>query len=605
MYKLAVVFCVFTIGCGGESASDPDSGADSNTSPAIDAGVAADAVSVDAAPFARDHYLGIDVSSAQGESFEDALAVASASGMDFITLPLNWRDIEPGPDDTFRFTSLDLNKWERDAASGQLEIDNGALRWQETGSGADLARVYTSYRLASQQMSVATTATLASVSLDGTELTLLARFHDDVSDAGGNTCAAAADDYVAVVMLASGGSPSLAMATCTDGVFATPATAVAPAAVLDLRIRRTSTEVIVEYKEPTDIAYTQLGAVAATPFAAKVRPYLYFGNPASGTVDISVDDFTVTGTAEWDDPADRFSSDPAFDILGVVELVYGALPIKIALSLRTINTVAVEIPSDLDQVSGTTGRVSFDTAEMKSRFKAFVDHVFSRIPSVDLLSVSVGNEIDGYLGSNATAWAQYSAFVNDVVVHVRSAHPTASPLTVGVKATYHGILDHGAEIGALNANSDVVMMTYYPLKGDFTVEDPSVVGPDMTAAITALASNGLGDKPIYLLEAGYPTAGPSSYCANCNSSEAKQASFVRNLFSAWEANADKIQAVNFNWLTDVSQATVDEWKLYYGVDVPAFLEYLRTLGYRQADGTAKQGWTAILSEAHARGWVAR
>ncbi len=604
MYRYLPFHLALLVACGGGSGDGVESsdagGGDANT-PMVDAGI-------DAA-FAESHHLGVDISTAQGESFGEAFDFASTSGMNFITLPVNWNSIESGPNDDFSYASLNAKKWRGVVATGTLAIVteggpvDGELVWSETGSGEEAAQLYTAYTLSSQDLSVAVTATLDSVDLDGTEITLLTRFSTDISDVSGNTCATATDRFVAIVLLTAGSSPSVALATCTAGVFAVPTIVAAPANTLNLRLRRTATEVVAEYRTLDTQVYTTLGTVLASDFGDAARPHLYFGNPNSGTVTITADDFVVQGSATWDDNNDRYSADPAFDILGIVELVYSTLPVRIALSLRTINTVTAELPSDLRATSQTTGLIDFNTPEMKARFKDFIDHVFSRIPNVDLLSISLGNEIDVYLGSSATAWSQYAAFISDVAPHARLSY--GAPIVVGAKTTLEGVVLRSAEVAAVNANTDAVMLTYYPLQGDFSVNDPSVVASDLDEVISAMASEGLGDKDIFILEAGYPSASVSVTCPACNSSEQKQEDFVRNLFAAWQDRGDTIAAINFNWLTDVGQSTLDEWRDYYGINDETFIQFLGTLGYRNLDGSAKQGWTAIEQEALSLGWEPR
>jgi hypothetical protein len=288
-------------------------------------------------------------------------------------------------------------------------------------------------------------------------------------------------------------------ATCSNGVFAATTAAVPAAGPVELGIRRTATDVVFEHRSPGAAwrPVASLPRAGLSPaFAAPARPYLYFGNPASGTTEARVDELHVTGEAAWDDPRDRFSFDPAWDILATVDLVYGTeLDRPLALTLRTINTSALEIPSDLQDVP-------FDDARMKARYRAFVDHVFSRIPAVELLSVSVGNEIDGWLGAASGRWAQYASFAADAIPHARAAW-THGPILVGATATTGGLRGRPADLAAVNATADVAMLTYYPLRGDFTVEDPSVVAADFTSFVA------LTNLPLFFAEAGYPSAGPS------------------------------------------------------------------------------------------------
>ena len=100
----------------------------------------------------------------------------------------------------------------------------------------------------------------------------------------------------------------------------------------------------------------------------------------------------------------------------------------------------------------------------------------ARISHASIISVSVGNEIDGWLGASTARWTAFAAFVTDVLPHVRTKWP--APVLLGVTATTAALEDHASDLAAVNASSDVVMLTYYPLASDFTVRAPAVVADD-------------------------------------------------------------------------------------------------------------------------------
>jgi hypothetical protein len=120
--------------------------------------------------------------------------------------------------------------------------------------------------------------------------------------------------------------------------------------------------------------------------------------------------------------------------------------------------------------------------------------------------------------------------------------------------------------------------------------DPQLVHEDFNT-ITGIFSG----KEIWLTELGY-----QSGSNHCKSSEAKQAEFYHEMFSAWDDHRDKIKCVIVNWLHDQSDATMNEWKEYYG-DAPDLVEYLSTLGLRNYDHSDKSAWLQVKAEAHARG----
>ena len=121
---------------------------------------------------------------------------------------------------------------------------------------------------------------------------------------------------------------------------------------------------------------------------------------------------------------------------------------------------------------------------------------------------------------------------------------------------------------------------------------PADVVPGDLAALVSLYP----DRPIGVLEAGFPSS------PKLESSEAQQAEFVRQAFRAWDAQAGRVALLNFTWLTDVPQASVEAWMDYYGMDEARFAAFLATLGLRAADGRAKPALEVLAAESHARGW---
>ncbi len=271
-------------------------------------------------------------------------------------------------------------------------------------------------------------------------------------------------------------------------------------------------------------------------------------------------------------------------LLALANSYYPTKGISISLSLRTINTNQIEIPTDLTATN-------FDDPVMITRFKQFLDFVFSEIPNLTLSSLSIGNEIDAYLGTDITKWTQYRTFYETVSAYARTKR---SDLKVGTKATFGGMTGSmSSQLDLINTASDVIMVTYYPLNSDFTVKDPGIVSSDfqMLAKLYPL-------KPIYLMELGYPSG------AACNSSESKQDDFIKEVFSAWDTYNSQIQLISFTWLNDLSPQTVQDLTAYYGINDASFYEYLATLGLRthSGSGSDKQAFITLKDEVSKRGW---
>lgn len=285
----------------------------------------------------------------------------------------------------------------------------------------------------------------------------------------------------------------------------------------------------------------------------------------------------------WDDiePSPGQYKDPG-NFLATANAFYPGQNTKLALMIGAIDTTADRRPADLK------GK-AFDDPVVIERYNKMIDFVFSQVPSLELQDLSIGNEIDVFLGNDSAKWQQYSNFFKETAKHARAAK---TGLKVGSKATFKGLTKNNLEqLKAINANADIVLATYYPINDDSSVKDLKAVGEDFDS-ISSVYSG----KEIYFLEAGAPSS------ETLGSSFEKQAGFVKQIFIAWDVHKEQVKVVNFVWLHDVSQSALDDFSRYYGSSDPKFLAYLGSLGLRTNDAKDKPAWTALKLEAKARGW---
>jgi hypothetical protein len=288
-------------------------------------------------------------------------------------------------------------------------------------------------------------------------------------------------------------------------------------------------------------------------------------------------------SVQWDElepsPGQYTSPD---EVLQNANSFFPTQDIAVSLMVGFIDTNNLRLPSDLSDKS-------FDDPEVIERFKRLLDYVFAEIPDLELTSLSIGNEIDGYLGTNEKLWQQYTTFFQDVSAYAKTKRAN---LSVGSKLGFGGLTGSAYKPSAdLVRSSDAVMLTYYPLNNDFTVKNPRVVFGDFAKLVEAFP-----DKPIYILEAGYPSS------RVIGSSETQQAQFVQNVFRAWDEEATHIKLIDFLWLHDIAPEVVKDLGSYYGLDDGNFLEYLATLGLRTHQGEAKPAFEMLGQEAKKRGW---
>jgi hypothetical protein len=250
--------------------------------------------------------------------------------------------------------------------------------------------------------------------------------------------------------------------------------------------------------------------------------------------------------------------------------------LQILLGIQVINTVKREVPSDLQAVA-------FDDPVFISRFHALLDAVCGVLSGSEKY-ISIGNEVDVYLQAQPSEWAAYTAFYADAVAYL---HAKSLGLSVGVTTTFGGYSSIStAAVHTLNAPSDAIILTYYPIQGDSQVLSPSSPLTDIPTMLSLA-----GDKPVVLQEAGYPSG------ALNGSSEAAQAQFVTDLFQAWRNAGNSLPFLSYFLLYDLDTTTCAELGGYYGTADPAFLSYLCSLGLRTSDGTAKPAWSAFVTAA--------
>lgn len=271
--------------------------------------------------------------------------------------------------------------------------------------------------------------------------------------------------------------------------------------------------------------------------------------------------------------------------------------LKPYLVIKTIDTGTLTIPSDLvdpahaDQLAAG---VAFDSPAVLARFGAVLDQVAPLLVAKGGFVLSVGNEVDQWLGSHASS---KTSFLNFVAAARTRSHALDARLAIAVTCT-HAILSTDSSLFAqLLTRTDAACFTYYPVDSSMRVRDPSVVAADL-AAMTSAA----GDRYVLLQEAGYPS-GYTPTPGN-GSSQAQQAAFIDNLFAGLAAQT-RIRCCSFLQLADYTAADVAGFTTYYGSSAPLFVEYLATLGLRQNTGSEKLAYQRFLAGLRARHPLAR
>ncbi len=197
-------------------------------------------------------------------------------------------------------------------------------------------------------------------------------------------------------------------------------------------------------------------------------------------------------------------------LLDIATAYYPTKGVKLDLTLAVVNTTRRELPADL-------ANKSFDDPIVIERFKELLDFVFSKTENIEISSLNIGSEYDILFGSDKEQWRQFQVFYKEIVSYVRTKRPD---LKIAVEATFNGVTGSArSQIRALNQSSDIIGVSYYPLKENGDVKEPSSVRADFDL-IESLYPN----QPIYFYQFGYPS---SDYI---KSSEARQSQFIQEAF---------------------------------------------------------------------------
>jgi hypothetical protein len=194
-----------------------------------------------------------------------------------------------------------------------------------------------------------------------------------------------------------------------------------------------------------------------------------------------------------------------------------------------------------------------------------------------------GNEIDGYFDRHPDEIGDFVRLYDLVATRV---HEAAPGVKVSSSVQFGGIDKLNGPLQALNERFEFLMLTYYPMKGDFTVQDPSAPLRDLPRMKTA--ANG---RQVVLQEIGYPTG-----AAN-NSNEDLQAQFFRNVFGEMRKDPRTFVAGSVFLMADLRDKFARNLASYYGINGhEPFRAFLQTLGLFDGSGRPKKSWSVFQSE---------
>ena len=280
-------------------------------------------------------------------------------------------------------------------------------------------------------------------------------------------------------------------------------------------------------------------------------------------------------------------------IPGIIDTFYPAQTGDLTLVLRPLDTPGPSMPA------GLVGK-AYDDPAVIAAFENFLTNLHAQLSTLNasgkLKWIQIGNEIDAYLGTDATRWSQWRTFFQAAKAKVRSLWGAGVQVSSIIQFSMLSDATKLSLYSNLLADLDTAVLTYYPLNADFTMRPVSTVAGDFQMMVDAIPG-----RDILLQECGYPSS-----AAN-NSSEAQQAAFISAVFSAWDSHISRIRYIELAWQYDVASTTVDQWVIDYGMSgspyETAFRGYVGTLGLNNYDGTEKMAMPRLRQALQARSWV--
>ena len=277
----------------------------------------------------------------------------------------------------------------------------------------------------------------------------------------------------------------------------------------------------------------------------------------------------------------RYAPEPNF--LAIANYFYSAHRMPIHLSIRPVHTNQKAVPADLLEIP-------FDDPRTIARFKQLLDWISTQIPKVTLTSLTIGSEVNIFAWGDPKKWEAWTRFYAAVAPYARKKFPGT---LISCETSYAAFVGPDLErVRQLHQYSDAIGLSYYPMKHKLRgVKSAKSVHADFSTIVNAIP-----DKPIIYYQIGYPSS------SILGSSPKQQAMFMTEAFRAWDAHADRILMLNFQWMHETPKFGLDQFAAYYKYDTPNFRAFLGSLGLQSWSGQPKPAWNTLAQEAKARGF---
>lgn len=248
--------------------------------------------------------------------------------------------------------------------------------------------------------------------------------------------------------------------------------------------------------------------------------------------------------------------------------------LKYHLSIKNPATNVNHVPSEY------TG-MNFRDTVLKNAYYQFAKRLIDSFANVvDYLSVGV--ESDFYFKNHPNEIEEFTELFSSISDYVHLNYPK---IKISSAITFiYGIKTNDTLWQSIKDFSDVLCITYWPLKNDFTVISTAItdIATDMNTLIQKA-----GLKPIIIKEWGFPSS------KLVNSSDLIQSNFVKEMFRQ-TINKPQIEGVEWTFLADFNSSTINSWSSFYQINSDEFKGYVGSLGLMDTLGITKPAYTAYL-----------
>ena len=254
------------------------------------------------------------------------------------------------------------------------------------------------------------------------------------------------------------------------------------------------------------------------------------------------------------------------NVAAIVRGVRSISAMQIMVIPAAIETTERSVPRDLR-------RIPWDSRQMIGRYRKLLRRLAPRLDK-QVRFVSIANEADVYLSAHPDELPAFLRFARAALAELQRLVPWAKG---GVTVTYRGLTSARPGIARRLARlGETTVVTYYPLVHGYRMRPPQAPLRDIPRMVRLARG-----RPLVMQEAGYSSA------SRLHSSSTAQATFVRNVFTAWNRVPRAIPFLSFYTLFDLPARDCGGRS-----DAQTFF---CSLGLHDRGGRAKPAWAAFSS----------